>query len=165
MFDILNILVRPVDDELDVLHPQLPGGFTDYNTLCAPYVPNVRDVLEGRQYRFKVQYNDTFFHFYHGCLMVQAVHEGLLRALPPFGKTTHGVPYLHALPEHQLHWFDDFLSLPKGVLLFYFTLMKEVFGGQPLRFLKEDPRSGQTAWVDVPHRLQPILSEVEWQVA
>ena len=166
---MIEMPVRPEDNNANVLSPHLSpkllGILTDYKTLCAPYVPDVRDVLSGRQYRFKVNFHDTAFHFYHGCLMVQVLHDGLLRALPHFGKTDDGKPYMQTLPEPELHWFDDFLTLPKSVLLFYFTLMKDVFKSEPLRFRWEDPKSGEVSWVEPPVALRSILQETEWATA
>lgn len=144
------------------VEPALLGVLTDYKTLCAPHVPAIRDVLAGKTYRYKVRFNDTLFVFHHGCLMAQVVHNGIIRALPPFRLDKDGTPYLQALPEHQQHWLNEFMAMPKSVLLFYFSLLKEVFKGYALRCRWEDPASGQAVWVPVPMALRPILSEVEW---
>jgi hypothetical protein len=144
--------------------PRLLGLLSDYQTLCAPHVPAIREVLEGRAHRYKLRYNGVTFIFHHGCLMTQVLHDGLLRALPPFSIERDDTPVLHALPEHQQGWLDEFLTLPKDVLLFYFSLLKEVFKGYPLRSRWEDPATGRRQWVPVPEMLQPVLAEVGWHI-
>jgi hypothetical protein len=136
--------------------------FTDYENICAPYVPAVREVLEGKKSRFKLHYNNATFVFHHGCLMVQIVHEGLIRALPPFGIGMDGKPYLQVMPEHQKHWMTEFLTLPKSILLFYFSLLKQVFGNHPLQGRWQDPLTNRISLVPVPVELRSILNEVDW---
>ncbi len=145
-----------------VAEPALLGVFTDYEALCAPYIPSIRDVLEGKALRHKLKFNDAVFVFHHGCLMSQVLHQGVIRALPPFGLDEAGRPYLQALPEHQQHWLGEFLQLPKSVLMFYFTLLKGVFAGEPLRSRWEDPETGYITWQAVPDELQPVLKAVGW---
>jgi len=154
---------RPLETlETRVPTPALLGVFTDYDTLVAPHVPAVRDVLTGKTHRYKVAFNDAVLVFHHGCLMVQVVHDGLIRALPPFGLTEDGRPYLSAMPEHQMAWMDEFLTLPKSILFFYFSLLKAVFHNQPLSCRWEAPVTGRTSQVPVPEVLQPILSDAGW---
>lgn len=145
-----------------VLEPSFPGVYTDYKTLCAPHVPAIRDVLEGKTYRYKVKFDNATFVFHHGCLMIQVVHDGLIRALPPFAVEEDGTPYLRALPEHQQFWMEEFMELPKSVLLFYFSLLKEVFKGYALGCRWQDPDTGRMVKVPVPDVLHPLLSEVGW---
>lgn len=134
---------------------------TDYKTICAPYVEQIRDVLEGKAYRTKIQYGQTWFHFYHGCLMVKVNHEGQLFALPPMDQTEEGRPFINLLPEHQQHWLDEFMELPKDVLMFYFSLMKEVFKGHAIKG-RLQTASGQTSWGSVPAQLEPLFDSVDW---
>ncbi len=141
----------------------LLGLITDYRTLSAPHVDKVRDVLHGRAHRYKVRFGDAMLVFHHGCLMVQVVHNGLIRALPPFSVDAEGRPWLSAMPEHQQHWMDEFLALPKGVLLFYFTLLKEVFRGYALGCRWTDPDNGRVSQVPVPDVLKDMLDEVGWR--
>jgi hypothetical protein len=140
----------------------LLGVMTDYRSLCAPHVPSVREVLTGGTYRHKLRFNDAVFVFYHGCLMSRVVYRGQIFALPPFGLNRSGQPYLTALPEHQRPWLDEFLSLPKDVLLFYFTLLKEVFKGHVLTCQWENPATNAIEPRPIPEELQPILREVDW---
>jgi hypothetical protein len=161
MLDLLpSSAQRP--ESIKATEPALLGLFTDYEALCAPYLPSVRDVLEGKTLRAKLKFNDAVFVFHHGCLMSQVLHQGVIRALPPFGLDDAGKPYLQALPEHQQHWLGEFLQLPKSVLMFYFTLVKGVFAGEPLRCRWEDPETGHITWRSVPDELQPILQAVGW---
>lgn len=158
-----DLNVRPDIEvaQAEVISPRV-ALLTDYRTVCAPYVEEVREVLKGVRYRTKVNFQGTAFHFYHGCLMVQARHEDRLYAMPPFGLDKNGLPYVQVLPEHQAAWMDEFLSLPKTVLLFYFSLMKEVFRGYRLQGRLEDPATGKISYGSIPAALAPILTEVGW---
>ena len=135
---------------------------TDYRKAVAPYVPAIRDVLEGNEYRTKVEWETTGFHFFHGCLMVQVKHEGRLYSLPPFGLNEDNTPYIQTLPEHKAKWLEEFMSLPKSVLMFYFMLMKETFNGYALKGRIQNPVSGKNTIGDVPEAFADILAAVEW---
>ena len=52
---------------------------------------------------------------------------------------------------------DEFMTLPKDVLLFYFSLLKEVFRGYALRCRWQDPATNMRYWVPVPDVLRPYL--------
>lgn len=143
--------------------PVITGITTDYDQLCAPFVESVRDVLNGKRYRVKVRYLDADFHFYHGCLMTQVNHNGRLLALPPISLDTQtGLPVLHALPDHQADWLNAFFSLPKSLLLFYFSLMKRVFSNQPLSYQWQHLQTGELLHPAMPYVLQQYLSETGW---
>lgn len=158
-----DVMIQMLDKEMPLWESSaLLPVFTDYRALCAPHVKAVRDVLQGCRYRYKVQFNETTFHFFHGCLMAYVVTDGVIRALPPFGLGRDGVPYLQALPEHQLKWLEEFMSLPKSTLLYYFSLLKEVFKGYAIRYRWQDPETGKTESIEMPEALKSILAEVEW---
>ncbi len=131
----------------------------DFKELCRPYVEPVREVLEGKRYRYKLPYGQAIFHFYHGCLMTKALYQGRLYVLPPLSLTDDGMPSLYQLPEHQAHWLEEFLTLPKDLLLFYLHLMKEVFRG---RALQGHTQNGQLA--TIPPALKAFLTEVDWRI-
>lgn len=151
--------------ETKVQDLSLLGVFTDYKSICAPYVPMVRDVLEGKANRCKLKFNNTLFVFHHGCLLSRVVHNGRIFSLPPFAFDWNGQPYITALPLHQRRFFNEFLSLPKDVLLFYFTLLKEVFKGYALGCQWEDPATGRITRQPIPAELQAALKEVDWRVS
>lgn len=141
----------------------LLGMMTDYPTLCAPHVQPVREVLDGRRLRYKLRFGDAILVFHHGCLMGQVVHNGRIRALPPFFVNADGTPCLAVPPAHRQHWLEEFLDLPKSVLLFYFSLLKEVFKGYALAGRWEDPASGNISARAVPETLHAVLAEVDWR--
>lgn len=132
--------------------------FTDYRQLCKPHVDAVRDVLTGKRPRYKLHYNGAVLVFDHGCLMSQVVVDGVIRRLPPFALAMDGTPYLMALSANRQAVLDEFLTMPRDILLFYFTLLQDVFKGYALRCRRED-----MSLVPVPASLRPILTETNWR--
>jgi hypothetical protein len=157
---------------IETLVPQdyLPQGGTEtdaeiptYRALVAPHVHAVQAVLTGQRDRYKFRFEDAVLMLDHGCLMGRIFYQGRITALPSFARDVlRDTPYLRAWPPHQSQWLSDCLSLPKGLLLFYFSLLKEVFAGAPLSCRLEDPASGKLIAHPMPLALQPILQEVGW---
>lgn len=141
------------------------GLLFDYNGLWAHHLPAVRAVLSGELSRYKLRFEDAVFLFDHGCLMSRVALNRQIFAMPPFTLSPAGEPYLRALPPHQEHCIQEFLALPKGILLFYFTLLKEVFAHKPLACYREAPETGVLTQVKVPDALRSILAEVGWAIA
>lgn len=141
------------------------GRLTDYLQLCAAHVPAVRQVLAGERLRYRLRYDDAVIYFDHGCLLSRAFFQNRLYGLPMFFRADNGSAGLRALPTHQQQGYKELWSLPKGVLLFYFTLLKESFNGMPLVAFREDPASGAMQPCTMPDALRPILSAVGWPIA
>jgi hypothetical protein len=149
----------------EILHTAItPQLFTDFRTLCTSHVESVRAVLSGQQFRYRLHFNQATLVLHHGCLLTRVFYQGYDYALPAFGIFQDGRPYVTVLPEHQRGCYQDFCSLPKEILLFYFTLLKEVFRGYALVGHWEDPDTGKKAEMPVPEELLQILAEVEWNV-
>ncbi len=154
---------------VETLHetlPVCPGvdlAVTDLRTLCVPYVQPVREVLTGQRHRCKIRYGNALLVFHHGCLMGQIVYQGVIYALPPLDINADGTPYIRTLSTHRRHWLAELTALPKDLLLFYFTLLKEVFKGYALSAKFENPSNGRLVPALVPAELHPILREVDWR--
>ncbi len=141
------------------------GLLFDYDGLCAHHLPALRAVLNGGRSRYRFQFEDATFLFHHGCLMSRVIFRRQICGMPPFALTPDGQPYLRALPKRQQACLQEFLALPKGILLFYFTLLKKVFECKPLVCYQESSQTGHLAQVNLPQALLPILAEVGWETA
>jgi len=138
---------------------------TDYAELVRPHVAAVHAVLHGERFRYKLRHADATFLFDHGCLMGRIYFQGRFYAFPPLAVDRLGRPYLHELPAVQREALKDFCALPKGLLLFYFTLLKTVCGATPLRCLSRKNNSRFSLWVPMPEPLRPWLQTVGWPYA
>jgi hypothetical protein len=150
----------------DADHPEcFPVLFTDYLALTAPHVPAVQAVLSGTQSRYKLGFENAVLLFDHGCLMGRVFFEGRFYALPPMALDALGAPYLRALPIAQRPTLVEFCTLPKGILLFYFTLLKQVFRGHRLYGKRLNLKTGQFNMLPIPTTLHPWLQAVGWPYA
>lgn len=114
--------------------------FCDFDMLCAASVSVVKRVLNGQQYRAKVRFQNATFHFYHGCLMSKVVYDNRLIHLPVFAWKDSDKNQATLLPAPD-RVVSELLRLPKAVRLFYLTLVKHVFGNQPLCFSSSQQRA------------------------
>ena len=136
---------------------------TDYDALCAPHISAVRAVLAGEQYRYKLHVEDAIIIFHHGCLMGRIWLNGQRYALPPLALDESGQPYFYAIPSAQRSVWVEFCQLPKGILLFYFSLLKRATRGLPL-YLQSNPQTQATQHtLSVPAVLHPWLKAVDWR--
>lgn len=145
-----------------VEQPPVAPTWLDFAEQAAPHVPFLQAVLQGDQYRYKFSYDNTVLIFDHGCLMGRVFYEGRFYALPPMALDDQGQPFLFDVPVAQRPALAEFCSLPKGLLLFYFSVLKAVFEGRPLSCRKWDRENGETRNMPMPKSLQPWLFAVGW---
>lgn len=141
------------------------NGWTDYSRLCAGHVPAVRQVLAGQRLRYRLRYENAVIYFDQGCLLSRIFFKNQLYGMPMFFRAANGSPALRVLPKHQHSFYQEVLTLPKGLLLFYFTLLKESFGGLPLAAYREDEGTGALNPCGLPEVLLPVLQAVGWTTA
>jgi hypothetical protein len=141
-----------------------PGSlnYTSYAALTAPHVSAVQAVLHGVKSRYKLPFEDALLLFDHGCLMGRVFFQGRFYTLPPLELDVCGRPYFRSLSLAQRPALEDFCKLPKGILLFYFSLLKQALGGKSISSQRLHPTTGQTTAQPMPSSLRPWLDAVNW---
>lgn len=155
-------------DDLDVgmlAHVEALNAATDYTVLAAPHISALQAVLHGERSRYKLAFENAVLLFDHGCLMGRVFFEGRFYALPPIALDDQGRACLRALPIAQRPALAEFCKLPKGILLFYFTLLKQAFGGATLYSQWIDLKTERTSDSPIPAVLRPWLQAVGWPYA
>jgi hypothetical protein len=145
------------DDRLSVLTP-----WNDYAVFTQPHVAEIRNVLHGVRFRYKFTVENAVVLFDHGCLMGRIYYQGHFFALPPLEEEADGTPCLRALPITQQTAIAEFCRLPKGILLFYFTLLKQVFAGRTLTCRQWSTNGQNHRQMPIPAPLRPWLHAVGW---
>jgi hypothetical protein len=135
---------------------------SDHATMSKPHVTAVREVLRGQRFRYKLTYENATLLFDHGCLMGRIYYQGHFFTLPPLEEEPDGSPCLWTLPLAQQPALAEFCRLPKGILLFYFTLLKQVFKGRTLTCRPWTQGGHNAKLPPIPAPIRPWLRAVGW---
>lgn len=154
--------------------------WTDFDTLCQPHIEAVRAVLHGEKSRYKIVFDDITLVFHTGCLLTRVYCNSQPFSMPTFTLDSSNHPCLLLPPQPLAQTvFTEFLSLPKGFLIFYFSLLKTVFNSTPLKckYSEKNPsfslnkseidpttKYSTIASHNIPTNLSSLLQSVNWSI-